>query len=408
MKQYREFMKDRFLVKLSFFIVLTATLLYAAFFIIKDYAKFFEIFTSTLSSLFSAFSPLWIGIILAYMLNPLVNTIDTKLISKVLPKKKSASKRRIFSILITYVLIFLLVLMLIYTLISLLIGKLFVGDISEILNHLKDFATSYQAKFQSWTANLPSGVFSEQIDNVAKSVIQWFGNNINASSLIYVITELGSYIFNFFMGVILSIYLISDKEFFHSLWNKALYLILPKRSESISDVLKDCNTILSRFIRGVLLDACIVGLLVIGALSIIKVEFAVFLGAFAGVTNVIPYFGPFIGMVPAFIIAAFTGGIWKGISAVIVIFIIQQIDSNILYPRVVGSSTGLKPLFILLSVIVFGYYMGIVGMIIAVPVTSILQLFISKWANAREEKLKSLDLYDSQVDESDITDDHIL
>ena len=92
-------------------------------------------------------------------------------------------------------------------------------------------------------------------------------------------------------------------------------------------------------------------------------------------------------MIPAFIIGWLTGSLTQGIIAVVVLIIVQQIDSNIIYPKVVGSSTGLHPLMVLLAVSVFGYYGGIIGMILAVPIAGILQVFILKWAYRKERRL---------------------
>jgi predicted PurR-regulated permease PerM len=114
-------------------------------------------------------------------------------------------------------------------------------------------------------------------------------------------------------------------------------------------------------------------------------EFAVFIGCFAGISNIIPYFGPVLGMIPAFIVGAFTGGLTQGLLAVLVLLVIQQIDANIIYPKVVGSTTGLHPLFVLLAVSVSGSFFGILGMILAVPAAGILQVFILKWVRKKEQ-----------------------
>ncbi len=413
MKRYREFMKDSFFVKLSFFIIFTSTILYIAFFVVKDYEKVFSLLSSGISSISNALSPLWIGIILAYLLNPLVNTVDNNVLKRIIPNKvltkldeKDSKASRFISIFITYILILAIFIALVYTLTSLLLGQVSFGSFDETVSNLKNFVESYEDKFQWWISNIPQGVFSEQLQNAANSIVRWFASIINADAVLSLVAGVGGQLFNFFMGVILSIYLISDKEFFATLWNRVLYLFAPQKGKSIAKTLNEANEILSKFIRGVLLDSSIIGLLMILGLSLVKVEFALFLGIFAGLTNVIPYFGPFIGMIPAFTVAVFTDGIWKGVTAVVVMFIIQQIDSNITYPRIVGSSIGLRPMFVLLSILVFGYYMGIIGMIIAVPVTSIFQLLLGRWADSREEKLHNLkyDVDETKEDEEDILD----
>ena len=121
--------------------------------------------------------------------------------------------------------------------------------------------------------------------------------------------------------------------------------------------------------------------------QIVGLEAAVFIGVFAGLANVIPYFGPVLGMIPAFLMGLCTGGFWHGVLAVVILLAVQQIDSNFIYPKVVGSSTGLKPLVVLLAVSVFGYFGGIVGMLLAVPLAGIIQIFVLKWVRRREAKL---------------------
>ena len=394
-KQYKEFLKDRFLVKISFFIILTATMLYVAFFIVKDYEKVARVISGFFSSIIRALSPLWIGLVLAYMLNPLVNLIDKKILRNFLPKDKrrperisGPTKSRFISIFITYSIIFLAVISILYGFASLINGKLVFDSFSQLGKSLLNTIASYQEKLKVLISQLPDGAFSEQLQGAAKWFLKWISSTFNAGTILSTVTGLGSVIFNFFIGIIISIYLIADKEFFLDLWNKILYLCFPNKHVSIRETLSELNTITSRFVRGVFLDATIVGVLCVTALSIAKVEFALFLGIFAGITNVIPYFGPFIGMIPAFAVGFFTDGIWKGIAAVIAIFIVQQIDANLLYPKIVGSSTGLRAMFVLLAVIVFGYYFGILGMILAVPIASMIQLFIVRWARKRELRIK--------------------
>ena len=194
------------------------------------------------------------------------------------------------------------------------------------------------------------------------------------------VTGLFGSIVNFVIGLIISIYLLIDKDFFKHLWNGFLDLVLPQKAcSAINGTLTEINGVLSRFIRGVLIDTVIVATLSSIGLTIAGLEFAVFIGIFAGLCNIIPYFGPILGMVPAFLVGFITEGVWQGIIAVIILLVIQQIDGNLIYPKVVGSSTGLHPLFVLLAVSIGGYYAGIVGMVLAVPVAGVLQIFCYRW-----------------------------
>ena len=167
-----------------------------------------------------------------------------------------------------------------------------------------------------------------------------------------------------------------------------MHLILPQKANAVlAETLHDVNSVLSAFIRGALLDAMFIAILSSIGLSVAGLDFAVFIGCFAGIANVIPYFGPVLGMIPAFIVGTFTEGLTTGIISVLILLVIQQIDCNLIYPRIVGSTTGLHPLFVLLAVSVAGYYGGILGMILAVPIAGIIQTFILKWVHSRELKL---------------------
>lgn len=137
-----------------------------------------------------------------------------------------------------------------------------------------------------------------------------------------------------------------------------------------------------RFLRGQLLDALIVAIITSVILTIIRLDFAVLLGCFAGLTNVIPYFGPVFGAIPAVIVALFTGGLAKAVITLVAFIIIQQIDANLIYPKVVGSSTGLHPVFVLLAVTFGGYFWGIIGMVLAVPVVACIKQFIIRKVEA--------------------------
>jgi predicted PurR-regulated permease PerM len=137
--------------------------------------------------------------------------------------------------------------------------------------------------------------------------------------------------------------------------------------------------ILTKFIKGICVDALIIAILTSIALSLVGVEFAVFLGVFAGLCNIIQYFGPFISMIPTFFVTLLTMDLTHAVVAVVAMIIIQQFDSNLIYPKVVGGSTGLHPLLVLLAVTVGGGIGGLVGMIIGVPVVSILKLLVDKF-----------------------------
>ena len=141
---------------------------------------------------------------------------------------------------------------------------------------------------------------------------------------------------------------------------------------------------MTTFIKGALVDSIIVAFLSSLLLTLLHVKFSVIIGIIGGILNIIPYFGPFFGMVPAFFVAFFDGGPAQGLLVIIGLFLIQQLDSNLIYPKIVGATTGLHPFFVLIAVSISGYFFGILGMLLAVPAAGIIQVFLSNWAYSRQ------------------------
>ena len=395
MSKFQDMLKDRMFVRYGVFILFTATLLYIIYLVLTNITYLAGVVVAALASLSAALAPLIIGLIIAYIINPLVHFVEIKVGRRMVripdhPEKASKMKRRIrvVSVLMTYLLIVVVLVLLLYGLAALLLGKLMFNiSIPDLYDQIVASVLTYQETINNWVANLPSGMFSDQLDGVVQNVIKWITDNFSAESAMGIISGVGVSVFNFIIGVMVSIYLSIDKDFFIRLWGKAMALLLPEKgSFALERTLKEINGVTSKFMRGVLLDAFIVAMLSSVALMISGLQFAVFVGIFAGICNIIPYFGPIIGMVPAFIIGFVTDGVWQGLLAILVLFIIQQIDGSLIYPRVVGSSTGLHPLFVLLAVSIGGFYFGLVGMILAVPIAGIIQIFIRRWAENKEEK----------------------
>ncbi len=396
MHKFKELMKDSTFIRWSFFILFNAILLYLVFFAVQNIGWIWNKTTGIASTLISAFWPLIIGLILAYLLNPLSEFIDSKVVNKLIkiPKdpikaEKRANLSHFISVLLTFILVIAAVIAIIYGFTVMLIGRVVFKDLSMLLENFITALTQYEVTFRSWiTSNIPEGMLSDKLMETASAIMTWIADNISVSSMIGTFTDIGGSVLDIVIGVIIAIYLMKDKHFFLGLWRKFLHLTMPQKGNAlVTETLSEINTVLSKFIRGALLDALIIAILSSVALTVMGLEAAVFIGVFAGIANVIPYFGPVIGMVPAFLMGLFTEGLWEGALAVIILLVIQQIDANLIYPRIVGTSTGLHPLMVLLAISVFGYFGGILGMLLAVPITGIIQVFVVKWAVNKENKL---------------------
>lgn len=364
MKRIKRYLQSSPYGQLSIFVLFTSSILYLLYQTARHLPLVLTSFWSFLVGLFAALSPLIIGFIIAYLLSPLVNRISEKM-------------PRCLAILATFLAIFLAVFLLFYSLTLLLFGQVAFYGPEEMIRQLISYFNEYEQTISQVLTRFPSSLLSDGLENTINQFISRFADKIDAAAAVDFAKNIGGHILNFVLGIVVSFYLLNDRDFFLRLWRKTLHMLLPlKQSAWVKEFLSDVNGVVSRFLRGQLLDGLIVAVLSCIGLSLIKLQFAVFIGIFAGVSNIIPYFGPVIGMIPAAIVGISTGGLEKALMSVLVLFLIQQLDSTIISPKVVGTSTGLHPVFVLLSVAVGGYYFGILGMLLAVPTTAIVKLFL--------------------------------
>ncbi len=385
MNKIKELFSDWRYMKFSFYIAFTVGLLYILYFIIKNFSIVLSWLFIVLGNISSALAPLFIGLILAYLLSPLVDIVDKKIMGKLFFKSPKTQKkvekqlqlRRIFSIILTYILIVFLFLLLIYAFAFLIVGQLVFTSITGVLESIINYFSHYEEVFQNFMNSLPNSGLEERFNTLLNDLALWISKNFSGEAVLDFVARAGGSLVNIVLGMVVSIYLIKDREYFKRLWRKTLHVLFPmKHGAKINDVLYDMDMVFSKFLRGQLLDALIVAIITSIVLTIIRVDFAVLLGCFAGLTNVIPYFGPVFGAIPAVIVALFTGGFSKAIVTLVAFVIIQQIDGNIINPKIVGSSTGLHPVFVLLAVTFGGYFWGLLGMVLAVPVVACIKLFI--------------------------------
>jgi predicted PurR-regulated permease PerM len=381
-------------LKFTLLIGANAAFLYAIYFTVKHFNLVWGTFWGSVSSFLTALTPLWIGLIIAYIISPLVDLIDgfigrlsIRPPDKIFFAGRHRKARYLLSIVVSLLLIFAFLFMLVYGLSVMIIGSIMVDGIATAINSIIEYTKSYETVLENWVNNLPEGQLSDRLQEMAQAIVNWLAENFSTQDVVDFVMGLGGGIVNMVLGIIVSIYLMYDRKLFLELAQKFLALIFPSRFNTpLLGMLKEVNFVLSRFIRGALLDAVIVAVLSSIVLSIIGLEFSVFIGCFAGLCNVIPYFGPIMGMIPAFIVGTFTEGIWMGVIAVLALLLLQQVDGHFIYPKVVGSQTGLHPLFVLISVTFAAYFGGIVGMLIAVPIVGVLRIFVVRWATAVERK----------------------
>lgn len=225
---------------------------------------------------------------------------------------------------------------------------------------------------------------SETVLNVVKSIgeldIKQYLNlerlTQYAKGAINVVTS----VFDMFVSLIVSVYLLLERRKILEFFKKLTYTLFKKDTyELIGKYFNKSNEVFFKFISGQVLDAIVVGILTSIAMAIIGVKYAVLLGFMIGLFNLIPYFGAIIAVTIAIIITIFTGGIGQAIIMAIVVIILQQIDANIINPKIIGTSLSISPLLVIFAVTVGGAYFGVLGMFLAVPVFTVIKLLIEEY-----------------------------
>lgn len=377
---------DQTYIKYSFYVVITAIILYISKNIIDHFGALFRGIGTFFGHVGSLFSPFIWALVLAYLLHPIVCLIEKSFHRITKLKKKEFV--RFLSVLLTYILVIGI----------LVLGiRFIVPQVSKSYDKLEDKIPYYMQQIEEYQVRLDianaqlyySNVPEEwklRFSQLVERIVQTFSNLIlmAGTSIIRFTQNLLTII----LAPIIAFYILKDLEYFKHGYNRITRILVPMDYRiRMQSFFKSIDEVLSNFIRGQLLDAAIVGVMSVIGLKILKIEFAVLIGILAGITNVIPYFGPVIGAAPAVILGLISGDPMKAVWAIVLFVIIQQIDSAIISPRVVGGSVGLHPIFVIASIVIAGTYFGLIGMIIAVPIAAIIKISIERFLENREIKL---------------------
>jgi len=368
---------DKGLLKYSFYIIFIATALYILYAVIGNIGVILETFFGFLRNILTILSPFIIALVIAYLLHPMVKWLEINLLHKL---KMNHQVKRTLSVLLTYLLIVGGFILFIYSTYAMIGGQITNNvNVNNMIDSIMKYSQRYNAVAQLETSGLSSDL-KEQFKNLIERMNGLMGTAINAS--FDSIKQLGSNLLNILLGVIIAFYLLKDLEFFKRLTNDCFNVVFKKNTNKTKLFFHDVDNVVSKFIRGQLLDGLIVGILSSLGLWLIGLDFPVLIGMTAGIANIIPYFGPIIGSVPAVIVGLLSGSPIKALFAVLVLLLVQQLDGAIIAPKVVGESVGLHPVFVILSIVIGGAYFGLLGMLLAVPAAGIIKLLIIRWRHS--------------------------
>ena len=330
-----------------------------------------------ISAFISVMIPFIAAFFIAYFLNPLVKTIDKYLLTKFL-KIKRRKIRKFFSILLAYLLFIGFIALILTFIIPQFASSL--NDLIDKIQALYDVAYRWLESFEDKLPYIDWTVIEDQLKSSMPQIIQMSTEFV--TNVFPKIIDLGFSIVTLFINIILAVviscYMISDKHILADNATRVIYAILPKKhAVAFCNTVKECNAIFSGFVIGKAIDSLIIGCICFMLMTILGLSYAVLISVIVGITNMIPYFGPFIGAVPGIFILLLTEPLQALIFAVL-IFLLQQFDGLYLGPTILGQSVGVKPLWIIFGITVGGAYGGVFGMFIGVPLVAVIAHLLEK------------------------------
>lgn len=338
-----------------------------------------------ISHILNLLFPFILGGVIAFILNIPMTKIENFIKSKQ-NNKKSKLPVRTISIILSLVIFLGAILLICFLLIPELIE-----NIQLLINNIPAFFENIENWLLELVDNYPD--IQKQVEDVFKDTTNF--NNIMVNVLNYVIngslsfiTNLISGLFTFFTAIVFAIYMLSQKEYLGRGVKKLMYAYMKKEHvEKIMSVATLANKTFSKFISGQCVEAVILGAIFFCILTILRFPYALIISVLTSITALIPMFGAMIAMIVGALLIAVTNPL-QALLFIVVFQIIQQIENNFIYPKVVGKSVGLASIWTLMAVILGGSLMGIAGMIIGLPLASILYAILREETNEQLEKKK--------------------
>ncbi len=335
---------------------------------------------SAIKKILGVLAPVITGLIISYVLLPIVTFFEDLFLRKIpfLSKAKNQKKARKWARGISVMLALIGTFGIIFILGYLVIPGL-ISSVREIVIRLPEYTRSVTGFFDNIEYE---GKLSQDVIDIIDQAMSYFQNWMRtdfypalSSSLegfTASIMGLMQFIYNTLIGVIISVYVIMSHETFEGQYKKVVFGIFkPEIANSIIDVFHHANNIFSGFITGKLLDSAIIGVLCFIGLSILNMPYAMLVSVIVGVTNIIPFFGPYIGAIPSILLIALVD-VKKAFVFAIFVLLLQQFDGNILGPKILGDSTGLSPFWVVFAILTGGGLFGVAGMLLGVPVFAVL------------------------------------
>lgn len=362
----------------------------------------------------TAMLPFVYGFIIAYICNPIYKKLH-KYVFKFIERKKAHPKlRKSLSVVLTYIIFIALI-----SLLLLAIIPNIVANIRNLIVNIDGYIEGFNNLLDNIMENLSNNIPSLKPDDIKGSIFDIFspsadGEGVLGSILSFVLDNILSIgtifvnqIFYILVGFVLSIYFLLYKDSIIAKTKRLLCAFLKEDGyKKVIDFGRYTDRTFGRYMLGAIVDSALVGIIMFIILAIFKYPFAPLIAVTCGVTNIIPFFGPFIGAVPSalLILIATEGNIFKVIIFAAIVLILQQVDGNLIAPHIHGASTGLTPIGVIAAVTFSSHVFGFVGMVIGVPLCAVVSYYITRFIEKNLKK-KHLPTQPEYYRISDVFDD---
>lgn len=387
-----EFDKKYFSVAVYAFLVIAASVLFFA-----AVMNFSDIW-AFICKIAGIMTPFFYGFALAYLINPVLHFFEDKVLVKLSGGKMKPKLRRGVGILLAYILVFALISIFLWVVIPQVGASVYgiVKNVPDLITNADKYVSETLGSLKR--IELPSeisGKITSIIEELLIAITELLKNIV--PQIIYTTKQITSAVVNTIVGIIISVYLLFSKEKFFAQIKKTLSAFLPAdKVKHMTELAHSSHNIFSGFISGKILDSLIIGIICFIGTSIFNMPYAMLISVIVGVTNVIPYFGPFIGAIPSIVLIMFVDPL-TALGFAVFILVLQQFDGNILGPKILGDSTGISAFWVIFSVMLFGGLYGFLGMFLGVPVFAVFYAVIR--ANV-EYRLKNKGLSENTHDYS--------
>ena len=354
----------------------------------------YESFSEGVGTIKTIISPFIYGFVMAYLLSPIYNATVRGLYK--LLGKYFKNKQRLFSFckLVASVVAVVCLIGAVAGLIALIVPQV-IESLTGILKSLPQRLTQLSALFNDITSKMDnkrlamkmSEIYAQVQTNLIElaqtKLLPGMGTLVGQVSTQVILTL--KTMMNVMIGVMACVYMLNSKERFQGQFKKVILATLPKeKAEAVFDFAKFTNRTFGGFINGKIIDSIIIGIICFILMEIFGFPYPILISAIIGITNVIPFFGPFIGAIPAAIIILLVSPI-HALYFLVLIFVLQQVDGNIIGPAILGNTTGIASFWVLFSIVIGGGLFGFIGMVLGVPVFAIIYYYFSRSINKRLE-----------------------